>query len=382
MLIYIVIYVLILFFATNKKARNTKELFNSLIILLGIFLCMGYMTGSDWRGYEIEYNSLNFSNLFENIKGFEFGYQIIQIIFKTLGFSFWPFFIILKIICFSITIKVLKKYSTNNYIWGLLLFYGVFALNAYIDNPMRNLIASVIFIYSFKYILENKFIKYIFLVILASLFHMSALLMLPIYFVYKMNITPKVLLIVLSILLTIVISFQFLFRQFLLDLVWGNQNIIANRFNYNYLHESFYKDKQSIITIGFIIHYISFALIAFKKKEFEKIKYGHLIFNLTFIYIIFYTISFSIWIFFRIRLFVFIPFCISISYLPLLYRKYYMRVFSIGVIIVISFFTMISTITGGYKYIPYTNHIEYIFKSKPNFYERSNYNFNHSPYSE
>ena len=104
MWIYIIIYCLILFFAFNKKAENTKIIFNLLLLLLGIFLCFGYMTGSDWRVYEQLYNSLNFSNLLENVKGFEFGYPITQIIFKSLGFSFWPFFIILKIICFSITI--------------------------------------------------------------------------------------------------------------------------------------------------------------------------------------------------------------------------------------------------------------------------------------
>jgi len=108
---------------------------------------------------------------------------------------------------------------------------------------------------------------------------------------------------------------------------------------------------------------------------------GHLIFNLTFIYMIFYTISFSIWIFFRMRYFVFIPFCISVSYLPLLYKRNYSKILSIAVIIVISFFTMKSTITGSYKYIPYTNHIEYLFKTSPSFYERSNYNHENSPYA-
>ena len=42
---------------------------------------------------------------------------------------------------------------------------------------------------------------------------------------------------------------------------------------------------------------------------------------------------------------------------------------------------MKSTITGSYKYIPYTNHIEYLFKTSPSFYERSNYNHENSPYA-
>ena len=382
MWIYIIIYCLILFFAFNKKAENTKIIFNLLLLLLGIFLCFGYMTGSDWRVYEQLYNSLNFSNLLENVKGFEFGYPITQIIFKSLGFSFWPFFIILKIICFSITIKIFKKYSDNNYIWGLLVFFGVFSLDAYIDNPMRNLIASVIFLSSLKYIEKNKFIKYAFFVLIASSFHMSALLMIPIYFIKKIRITPKLIVLIVSITIIIAVGSQFILRQFLFDLFLGSDDFVLKRFNYNYFHESLYEDRQNLITIGFIVHYTIFALIVFKKKEFEKIKNGRLLFNLTFIYIIVYTISFGVLIFFRMRLFVLVPFCISVAYLPLLYKKLYMKVFSIIMIIIVSFFTMTSTITRSYKYIPYTSHISYIFKTKPTFYERSNYNHHNSPYRQ
>ena len=264
----------------------------------------------------------------------------------------------------------------------MLVFFGVFSLDAYIDNPMRNLIASVIFLSSLKYIEKNKFIKYAFFVLIASSFHMSALLMIPIYFIKKIRITPKLIVLIVSITIIIAVGSQFILRQFLFDLLLESDNFVLKRFNYNYFHESLYEDRQNLITIGFIVHYTIFALIIFKKKEFEKIKNGRLLFNLTFIYIIVYTISFGVLIFFRMRLFVLVPFCISVAYLPLLYKKLYMKVFSIIMIIIVSFFTMTSTITGSYKYIPYTSHISYIFKTKPTFYERSNYNHHNSPYRQ
>lgn len=381
MSIYIGFYSIILLFALNKKLRGVKELTTLLLISLCVFLCFGYMTGSDWRAYEQIYNSLDYSTLFNHMKGMEFGYPVLQIAFKTLGFNFWFFFIIIKISCFLITIKTLKKYSNNNYIWGLLIFYSLFALDAYIDNPMRNLIASVIFMLSFRLIIERKIIKYIILIIIASSFHMSALIMFPVYFIYNMKLTPKLIIITLSIIIVFTIISQSVFRSILFDLIWSSDNFIGSRFNYNYLHETFYEDKQSLVTVGFLIHYVLFFLILLKQKDLEKLKYGHLIFNLTFVYMILYTLSFSIWILFRMRYFVFIPFSISVSYLPLLYKRHYLKILSIAIILVASFFTMKSTITRSYKYIPYTNHLEYLFKTSPSFYERSNYNYEHSPYA-
>jgi len=382
MTIYISIYLLILFFALNKKLKNTKVLFNLLLVVLGIFLCMGYMTGSDWRQYELEYNSLNSNDIIKYVKGYEYLYPALQMVFKSIGFTFWQFFITLKIILFFITIKTFEKYSQYNYAWGLLVFYGVFGLDAYIDNPMRNLIASVIFLSSIKYIISNKLLKYIIMIILASSFHMSALLLLPIYFIRNTNINKKIILISLVGLVIFAVIGQWAFRKLLVEFIWTRSNIIAERFNVVYLDKSFYENRNHIITVGFLVHVVMYILIFLKKEEIEKQKYGRLIFNLTYVYMIVYIVSFAIWIFFRMRLYLFVPFCISIAYLPYLYTKLYARLLSISIILIMSFFTMLSTITGSYKYIPYTNHIFYLFKNKPNFYERSDYNFRNSPYKD
>ena len=380
MSVYICIYFLILLFAINRLLSNTKTLLNFLLVIVGIFLCMGYMTGSDWRQYELIYETITLSNFHIDVKGYEYLYPILQLVFKSLGFTFWQFFIIIKLICYFVTIKTLKKYSQNNYTWGLLVFYAVFALDAYIDNPMRNLIASVIFLFSLKYLLSNKLVKYVIMLIIASSFHMSALLLIPIYFIRKIKLKKTAIIISLTVLFLIAIVGQSSFRDFLVQFIWGNSNFISDRFVSSYLHESFYEDNKSVISGGFIIHSIMFILIFLKNEEIQKQKYGILIFNLTFIYMIVYIISFSIWIFFRMRLFFFIPFCISISYIPVLMKKWHSKLFSISIIIIMSFFTMYSTITESYKYIPYTNHISYLFKNKPDYYERSNYNFVNSPY--
>ena len=66
MVVYFFFFFLILFFSLNKKVGRTKSLDIILLVILCIFLCMGYMTGSDWRQYEPQYNSLTLTEFFSN----------------------------------------------------------------------------------------------------------------------------------------------------------------------------------------------------------------------------------------------------------------------------------------------------------------------------
>ena len=42
---------------------------------------------------------------------------------------------------------------------------------------------------------------------------------------------------------------------------------------------------------------------------------------------------------------------------------------------------MLGTVTN-YIYVPYSNYLEYIFKDKPSYGERVNYNKTHTPYKD
>lgn len=52
-------------------------------------------------------------------------------------------------------------------------------------NGMRQWIASIILFWAIKYIWNDNFIKYFICVILASTIHISALIMIPVYFIVK-----------------------------------------------------------------------------------------------------------------------------------------------------------------------------------------------------
>lgn len=92
------------------------------------------------------------------------------------------FFFINSFICIFLIYKTIKTYSTNP--WLSLIFFLCFPL-LFLNSlsVIRFFTALSITFYGFKYILEKKMLKYLFLVVLASLFHKSALIALIFYFV-------------------------------------------------------------------------------------------------------------------------------------------------------------------------------------------------------
>lgn len=57
MFIYIITFLLGILLDSFRVNKNIKIVF---IIWLYIFLCFGYMTGSDWRAYELQYQSADY----------------------------------------------------------------------------------------------------------------------------------------------------------------------------------------------------------------------------------------------------------------------------------------------------------------------------------
>jgi len=66
-------------------------------------------------------------------------------------------------------------------------------------NGIRQWIAIAVFMYSFKYIKQKELLKYLICIIVASLFHITAILLLPAYFLFKLNIKDKYKIIIIGL---------------------------------------------------------------------------------------------------------------------------------------------------------------------------------------
>lgn len=112
----------------------------------------------------------------------EIGVHYINKIVAISGLDFQFVYIIIYFIAFAILAKCLFDYSSD-YAVSLILFVTVFfTLNLV---QLRQLVAVIISFYAYRYIAQNKFGKYLFVIALACLFHVSAIIMIPAYFILK-----------------------------------------------------------------------------------------------------------------------------------------------------------------------------------------------------
>lgn len=213
MFIQYLIFSFFITFFTFLESASKKYKYGMLLsfILLFIFISIRYDFGNDYEGYLYNFNRINSLG---DIKGSQFinletGWIFLTRTFKDLGFQYLVAFLSLLyciIIYFFIRNVLEKKYL----FLGLLCFLlnsGIFLINL---SAMRQTLALILFLFSIKFIIERKIILYVLIIYLASLFHGSAIILLPLYFIryFKLNKTLNI------IYFVVYLSFFFISDKF------------------------------------------------------------------------------------------------------------------------------------------------------------------------
>ena len=162
----------------------SKKVLAAIALFPAFFLTAfrDYTVGNDTVTYLICYERIaHINSLFEALSydRMETGYVALSYYFSHIGLSFYQFqFIIAFFIYFSLYL-FLVRYSKNIGISCLM-----FLTLRYMLGPMvvvRMYIVVAILLYSVPYIQLRKFPHFLFLVVLATFFHKTALLFLPLY---------------------------------------------------------------------------------------------------------------------------------------------------------------------------------------------------------
>lgn len=177
---------------SSQYSRTSNKLFRSIILLLSIAMpvfisTFRYGVGIDFFSYRDVYRYI--INQCTSIRAILAFYQeplyvvlnlIAHVIFDDyigvllLSSLLFMFFSFRGIIQFEEKLSIPLAY----FIFLIVLFSPSF-------NGVRQFIAVAIFFNSYKYIYNRNFKKYILLVVFASLFHKSALFLIPLYFVWS-----------------------------------------------------------------------------------------------------------------------------------------------------------------------------------------------------
>lgn len=183
-----------LFYRKNRfgvQYHDTKNYLTiccvELILLAGL---RGYSIGADTPLYleAIDYYSI--MKPLELIRAkliypfdFETGYFLLNKVCILFGLGKTEFLFVIAMLIYIPIFGAIKKYSYAPYI--SILCYFAFGYFTYSLGIFRQMIAVSLLIYSSKYIVEKKTIKYLLMVILAMTFHTTAIIGILLYIIYN-----------------------------------------------------------------------------------------------------------------------------------------------------------------------------------------------------
>ena len=236
MTIYVLNYILLfIYMICYLKSKNKKiKSFLLFLSILQLVLIQGLRNvnlGSDmpyyWKYYELQMfnniNDLSFSR-------YEILFKVLTKIVTKITLNKQIYLLVLSLLStLPIGLVVYKK--SKNPIMSLLLFlaFGFYNFNF---SGLRQAIAFGIIFYSYTYITEKKPIKFIITVLIASLFHSSAIVFLPAYFLVYFKIT-KLKIIIIALIDILIYIFKVQIFVFFNNLFYENYNmVITNSVNW------------------------------------------------------------------------------------------------------------------------------------------------------
>jgi len=372
--IYIAVIVFCWLLALSPKLTKSSRVQSLFAIALILFLCFGYMTGSDWRTYEKWYDWVDILSLFSGYSK-EPGYYFYMLLFKVLHVSFWPFLIITKVIIFFLMFRCVQQLYPDNIFLFWMYFLPWFGFFVFIDNPLRNAIAVTIFLLSLKHLINRSFLKYMAFMLLAISFHFTAIIMLPLYYLANKRISNSIL-IIAYFLTNIVFAFHGIQMKFI-ELIFSNfpyiDQIITKYIDLNRTAVG------TTFSFGLALHIMLFFLIlSFRKSIENKITFGYYIFNLAILYPFFFRFGLTMQLATRFQLFLSVFFVIAIISI----FKFFDSNLKVCYVIFLLFISLIACKNiMSYKYVPYSNYLQYvIINDYPSYEYRSSYNINNTPF--
>lgn len=141
------------------------------------------------------FDNVSLPNIF-TYKGFENGFMLINYLVSRFTDNYMILMLIVyAFIYFSFFIYI-KKYS-KDYLLSMIITLSLFFFASM--SMMRQAMAMAIILWGVKYIYNRHFLKYLAVVLIATLIHQASIVLLIPYFLYKRSITPKVIMVYLAV---------------------------------------------------------------------------------------------------------------------------------------------------------------------------------------
>lgn len=273
LLLHLIVITLSIFFAyvgvrkgnNNSSIPIKKE--RSICLFLSFFMLLFFIgfrvnVGRDWNNYLTIFNYVN-QQEFSFGESREMGFLFLCNLLKDLGFEFQSFIFITSFLTLLLFYTSLKRYP-------FLLPFAIFIFfmdwgYPVVINTIRQGIALFAFMCAITYIDSKRTwsaLKYLLFCLLGALFHYSLLLFIPLYFLGKVKITTKYLVIVcISLFILSHFFLMYFYMEFLL---------LFPKYDHYQVSENAFNDESTFRLGATLILLLRLAPILVYKKAVDK----------------------------------------------------------------------------------------------------------------
>jgi len=261
MLPYLLVLGLVVFWIVlEKKSLNRTSFWLPLIILTLFAGIRSYRVGADTANYTRNFNNQLSPESFRFNEDVEYGYQLFEYSLLHVTNNYFWLLIITSLVIVYCYLKVIKRYSVNY--WLSVFLFITLGVYTFSFNGLRQGIAMALFTLAIPYLLEKRLFPYLLICAIASFFHITALFIIPFYFIVNLRVRP-----VYKILATF---FGSLFVSRLLVSYISSTN---DRYE-DYAKVS--EESGGFLTLGFYILLMLFIIIAsyvykIRDKSFQQL---------------------------------------------------------------------------------------------------------------
>lgn len=147
-----------------------------------------YVTGFDYRSYETIFQAIAGSGL-AGVGRLEPGFVFLNLLAARLGGDYRIFLFVFHFLLTVLVFTWVDRYSPSPWLSVyLFLTLPYFAMSM---NLLRQAFAAAVGLWTYPFLRSRRFLPYCGIVLLASLFHQTALVMLPFYFLLRLHVSKR-----------------------------------------------------------------------------------------------------------------------------------------------------------------------------------------------
>lgn len=301
------------YFSSEKRLSDNPVPINpNLLLVAATMICLVLVSGlrnsiGDTYYYMHAYTVTTFT--FEEVMNQkDIGFGLLQVLLQKISDDPQILIFTTALITNVLIVLVLRQYSRQLEL-SVFVFIasGLFLVSM---NGIRQFLAAAIIFAAMSYILNGNWKKFFLIVIIASLFHQSALILLPVYFIVRQKAWTRTTILLLIVAVFIVIGFDE-FLSFVFSIMGDSQ--YSN-------YQTFDEGGANFLRIAVYAAPLVLAFIG-KEKLRDIFPKSDIIVNLSLLNVIFMIIATQNWIFARFTIYFGLYHLILIGWIVKLFRE-------------------------------------------------------------